>query len=165
MPHVVDHLSLNHPVEIKTVDPAGPDATTCLRAYFAELDDRSEAGFDPDAGISAEPHELTPPDGCFLIAYLGGEPAGCGGVKHHPGQPSEIKRMWVAASARGRGIGRHLLTELEAIAAQSGAPAARLETNRSLVEAIALYRSAGYVEVPAFNDEPFADHWFEKRLS
>jgi ribosomal protein S18 acetylase RimI-like enzyme len=155
---------LSQPIEIRTVDPAGPDAAACLRAYFAELDARSEAGFDPEAGISAEPQELTPPDGCFLITYLGGEPIGCGGVKHHPGEPSEIKRMWVAASARGRGVGRRLLSELEAIAAQSGAPAARLETNRSLVEAIALYRSAGYVEVPAFNDEPFADHWFEKQL-
>jgi GNAT superfamily N-acetyltransferase len=155
---------LSDPIEIRTVDPAGPDAATCLHAYFAELDGRSEAGFDPDAGISAEPHELTPPHGCFLIAYLGGEPAGCGGVKHHPGEPSEIKRMWVAAPARGQGIGRRLLSQLEANAVRSGAPAVRLETNRSLIEAIALYRSAGYVEVPAFNDEPFADHWFEKGL-
>jgi GNAT superfamily N-acetyltransferase len=160
----VDHLSLTGPIEIRTVDPASPDAAECLRAYFAELDRRSDTGFDPGAGISAEPHELTPPHGCFLIAYLDGEPTGCGAVKHHPGEPSEIKRMWVAASARGTGIGRRLLAELEADAVQSGAPAARLETNRALVEAIALYRSAGYVEVPAFNDEPFADHWFEKRL-
>ena len=72
--------------------------------------------------------------------------------------------MWVAPSARGLGLGRRLLVELEALAAESGAPAARLETNRSLVEAIALYRSAGCREVPAFNDEPFADHWFEKKL-
>jgi ribosomal protein S18 acetylase RimI-like enzyme len=164
MPPVVDRLSLTEPIEIRTVDPAGPDAAECLRAYFAELDQRSGTGFDPGAGISAEPHELTPPHGCFLIAYLGAEPAGCGAVKHHPGEPSEIKRMWVAASARGGGIGRRLLTELEADAVRSGAPAARLETNRALLEAIALYRSAGYIEVPAFNDEPFADHWFEKNL-
>jgi ribosomal protein S18 acetylase RimI-like enzyme len=72
--------------------------------------------------------------------------------------------MWVAESARGLGIGRRLLTELEARAARSGASTARLESNRALVEAIAMYRSAGYVEVPAFNDEPFAHHWFQKRL-
>jgi ribosomal protein S18 acetylase RimI-like enzyme len=72
--------------------------------------------------------------------------------------------MWVAESARGLGIGRRLLAELEGRALRSGAVTARLETNRSLVEAIAMYRSAGYVEVPAFNDEPFAHHWFEKRL-
>jgi ribosomal protein S18 acetylase RimI-like enzyme len=72
--------------------------------------------------------------------------------------------MWVAESARGLGIGRRLLTELEARAMLSGACTARLETNRALVEAIAMYRSAGYIEVPAFNDEPFAHHWFEKCL-
>ena len=73
--------------------------------------------------------------------------------------------MWVAESARGLGIGRRLLTELEASAVRSGASTARLETNRELVEAIAMYRSAGYIEVPAFNAEPFAHHWFEKRLT
>jgi ribosomal protein S18 acetylase RimI-like enzyme len=90
---------------------------------------------------------------------------GCGAVKHHPGAPSELKRMWVAESARGLGIGRRLLGELERRAVRSGATKARLETNRALVEAIAMYRSAGYLEVPAFNDEPFAHHWFEKRLA
>ncbi|HKH95078.1 MAG TPA: bifunctional helix-turn-helix transcriptional regulator/GNAT family N-acetyltransferase [Beijerinckiaceae bacterium] len=160
----VERLLTFAAIEIRPVDPADPDARQCFRAYFAELDNRSESGFDPAAGISAKPHELTPPAGCLLIAYLHSEPVGCGAVKHHAGAPSEIKRMWVSASARGLGIGRRLLTELEARAAESGASTARLETNRALVEAIALYRSAGYREVPAFNDEPFADHWFEKDL-
>jgi DNA-binding MarR family transcriptional regulator/GNAT superfamily N-acetyltransferase len=152
-------------IEIRRADPDAPDARSCVRAYFAELDRRSESGFDVAAGISAEPHEVTPPAGLFLVAYLRGEPVGCGAVKHHPGQPSEIKRMWVAESARGLGIARRVLAELEADAAASGATTLRLETNKSLREAIALYRSAGYVEVPAFNDEPFAHHWFEKRLA
>jgi DNA-binding MarR family transcriptional regulator len=160
----VERLLTHAAVEIRPVDPSHPDARQCLRAYFAELDGRSESGFDPDAGISAEPHELTPPAGCLLIAYLHAEPVGCGAVKHHPGEPSEIKRMWVSSSARGLGIGRRILGELEREAVRSGAQVASLETNRALVEAIALYRSAGYREVPAFNDEPFADHWFEKRL-
>jgi ribosomal protein S18 acetylase RimI-like enzyme len=72
--------------------------------------------------------------------------------------------VWVADSVRGLGIGRRLLVELERHASQRGARTVRLETNRNLTEAIALYRSAGYVEVPPFNDEPFAHHWFEKRL-
>jgi ribosomal protein S18 acetylase RimI-like enzyme len=152
-------------IEIRTVDPTDRDARRCVSAYFAELDRRSESGFDPDAGISAEPHELVAPAGAFLIAYVDGDAVGCGAVKHHPGAASELKRMWVARSARGLGIGRRLLSELEVQAVRSGAAVARLETNRALVEAIAMYRSAGYVEVPAFNDEPFAHHWFEKRLS
>jgi DNA-binding MarR family transcriptional regulator/GNAT superfamily N-acetyltransferase len=160
----VQRLLVTGTIEIRTVDPGDPDARRSIRAYFAELDRRSDSRFDPAAGISAEPHELVPPAGRFLIAYLRGEPVGCGAVKHHPGAPSEIKRMWVAESARGLGIARRLLDELERWAIRSGASAARLETNRALVEAIALYRSAGYVEVPPFNDEPFAHHWFEKQL-
>lgn len=160
----VERLLTFAAIEVRTVDPTGRDARRCIRAYFAELDRRSESGFDPSAGISAEPRELTPPAGEFLIAYLRSEPVGCGAVKHHSRAPSELKRMWVAESARGLGIGRRLLTELEARVVDSGASTARLETNRALVEAIAMYRSAGYVEVPAFNDEPFAHHWFEKHL-
>ncbi len=72
--------------------------------------------------------------------------------------------MWVAGSARGLGVGRRILTELEHRARRRGATVVRLETNRQLTEAIDLYRSAGYAEVPAFNDEPYAHHWFEKRL-
>jgi DNA-binding MarR family transcriptional regulator/GNAT superfamily N-acetyltransferase len=151
-------------VEIAPVDPTHPDARLCVAAYFAELDRRSDTGFDPQAGISAEPHELRPPAGAMLVAYLRSEPVGCGAVKHHPGAPSEIKRMWVAEHARGLGIAKRMLAELEALATGSGARAARLETNRALTEAIAMYRAAGYVEVPAFNDEPFAHHWFEKDL-
>jgi DNA-binding MarR family transcriptional regulator/GNAT superfamily N-acetyltransferase len=151
-------------VEIRPADPTHPDARLCIGEYFAELDRRSDSGFDPGAGISAEPHELRPPAGLLLVAYLRAEPVGCGAVKHHPGAPSEIKRMWVAEHARGLGIAKRLLAELEAQAVRSGARAARLETNRALTEAIAMYRAAGYVEVPAFNDEPFAQHWFEKDL-
>ena len=73
--------------------------------------------------------------------------------------------MWVAASARGLGVGRRILTELEHRARQRGITVIRLETNRRLTEAIGLYRSAGYAEVPAFSDEPYAHHWFEKHLT
>jgi ribosomal protein S18 acetylase RimI-like enzyme len=107
---------------------------------------------------------MTPPAGLFLVAYVHGKTVGCGGVKHHPGEPSEIKRMWVEESARGLGIARRVLARLEADAKASGANRARLETNGTLTEAINMYRSAGYEEVPAFNDEPFAHHWFEKAL-
>ena len=160
----VERLLTFSAVEIRAVDPRHPDARQCIRAYFAELDRRSESGFNPEDSIPAEPHQLTPPAGCFLIAYLRNEPVGCGGVKHHPGEPSELKRLWVSESARGLGIGRRLVDELEALASRSGASRIRLDTNRTLVEAITMYRSMGYEEIPAFNDEAFAHHWFEKRL-
>jgi DNA-binding MarR family transcriptional regulator/GNAT superfamily N-acetyltransferase len=151
-------------VEIRVADPAEPVAEHCLRAYFAELGRRFEAGFDPGLSISAGYDELRPPAGLFLVATLRAEPFGCGALKFHAGGPAELKRMWVADSVRGLGIGRRLLAELEHRAAAGGARVVRLETNKALTEAIALYRSSGYREVEAFNTEPYAHHWFEKRL-
>jgi DNA-binding MarR family transcriptional regulator/GNAT superfamily N-acetyltransferase len=150
---------------IRTVDPEHPDAKRCLRAYVAELNRRSDIPFDPAHGSTAEPHEVRPPAGAFLVAYLNGDAVGCGAVKHHPGGATDVKRMWVAESARGLGIGRRLLAALEQTARDGGATVVRLETSRVLVEAIALYRSVGYEEVAAFNHEPFAQHWFAKPLS
>jgi DNA-binding MarR family transcriptional regulator/GNAT superfamily N-acetyltransferase len=161
----VEHLLSATLVEIAVADPADPDARACLAAYFAELDHRFDAGFDPARTISASEAELRLPAGLLLIARLRGEPVGCGALKLHARAPAEIKRMWTAAAARGLGIGRRMLAELERHAAAHGARKVRLETNRSLVEAIALYRSAGYAEVPAFSREAYAHHWFEKRLA
>ena len=161
----VERLIATSLVELRQVDPAAPDAQRCLRAYVAELNRRApDRGFDPSTGSTAEPHEVRPPNGAFVVVYLRGEPIGCGAVKHHPGGVTDIKRMWVAESARGLGLGRRLLEHLEGIARERGSHEARLETGDVLGEAIALYESAGYAQVPPFNDEPFADRWFAKRL-
>jgi DNA-binding MarR family transcriptional regulator/GNAT superfamily N-acetyltransferase len=161
----VERLIAASLVEIRQVDPEGPDAQRCLRAYVAELNRRApDRGFDPTKGSTAAPHEVSWPNGAFVVVYLRGEPVGCGAVKHHPGDVSDIKRMWIAESARGLGLGRRLLEHLEGLACEHGSKEARLETGDVLGEAIALYRSAGYVEVPPFNDEPFADRWFSKPL-
>src|ERR1700728_2216449 len=151
-------------VRIAGCDPRRPDARFCLRSYFGELARRFDGGFDPARSISADDDELTPPAGLFLVATLHGEPVGCGALKFHHEAPAEIKRMWVAPAARGLGLGRRLLTELEAHAAATGVRILRLETNRALAEAISLYRTSGYREVGAFNEEPYAHHWFEKTL-
>jgi ribosomal protein S18 acetylase RimI-like enzyme len=100
----------------------------------------------------------------MILASLRTEPVGCGALKFHEREPTEIKRTWVAPAARGLGLGRRLLAELEARAAQSSSRVVRIETNETLTEAIAMYRSSGYTEVAPFNDEPYAHHWFEKRL-
>ena len=161
---VVERLLTAGLVEVTVEDPGTPAAQFCLRSYFAELDDRFDSGFEPALSISADADDLVEPHGLLLVARLRDEPIGCGALKLHGRAPVEIKRMWVAPSTRGLGLGRRLLTELERHARDRGACAARLETNRALTEAIALYRSAGYVEVSPFNDEPYADHWFEKML-
>jgi GNAT superfamily N-acetyltransferase len=73
--------------------------------------------------------------------------------------------MWVDRPHRGLGIGRRLLEALEARAAVLGHETVRLYTNRSLPEAIAMYRRHGYAEIPRYNEDPNATHWFEKRLA
>ena len=113
---------------------------------------------------SAHAHELVPPAGLLLVARLREEPVGCGAVKFHENAPGELKRMWVAPRARGLGLGRRLLEALEHAAREAGVAVLHLETNRTLIEAIQLYRDCGYQEVEAFNNEPYAHHWFEKRL-
>ncbi|MFE4591229.1 bifunctional helix-turn-helix transcriptional regulator/GNAT family N-acetyltransferase [Streptomyces laurentii] len=161
----VERLLTAATVTLDAVDPDHPDAQYCLRSYFAEIQERFEAGFDPARSLLPDAGELRPPRGLFLIARLHGEPVGCAGLKLPPGAPAEIKRMWVAPRTRGLGLGRRFLTELETRAAQQGRDVLRLDTNKALTAAIGLYHSSGFQEVAAFNDEPYAHHWFEKRIS
>jgi DNA-binding MarR family transcriptional regulator/GNAT superfamily N-acetyltransferase len=149
---------------ISVEDPDSPDARWCLEQYFAELDERFEKGFTAGKSIPADAGDLRPPRGAFLVARLDGRPVGCGAVKATEPGVGSIKRMWVSPEVRGTGVGRRLLLALEKEAGGLGMALVRLETNRSLLEAQALYRRNGYREVAAFNDDPYADHWFEKRI-
>ncbi|MBO0778012.1 MAG: bifunctional helix-turn-helix transcriptional regulator/GNAT family N-acetyltransferase [Ktedonobacteraceae bacterium] len=160
----VERLLIASMVQITVADPTGQDARWCFERYFAELGERFETGFDPTLSISAHAHELVPPDGLLLVARLREEPVGCGALKFHENAVGELKRMWVAPRARGLGLGRRLLLTLEHEAREAGITILHLETNRTLIEAIEMYRHAGYQEVEAFNNEPYAHHWFEKRL-
>ena len=148
-----------------TVEPPTSDAARfCLQSYFEELNRRFDAGFDPAVSVVADPAELTEPEGVLLVARLRGEPVGNGALRFHADW-AEIKRMWIADGVRGLGVGRRILAELEAHATRRGVRTIRLETNRNLREAIGLYRACGYEEIERFSPEPYAHHWFEKRLS
>src|SRR5262245_61871701 len=160
----VERLLRASMVSFSVESPRSADARWCLAQYFKELDARFDGGFTPELSISADAHELSPPAGLFLVARLQGQPVGCGALKFHGKAPAEVKRMWLARTVRGLGLGARMLAALEQRARKAGARILQLETNRALTEAIALYRQAGYVEVPRFNDEPYAHHWFEKRL-
>jgi GNAT superfamily N-acetyltransferase/DNA-binding MarR family transcriptional regulator len=160
----VERLLVASAVQVIACDPRHPDARACLQAYFSELSGRFDGGFDPARSISADDAELTLPAGLLLVATLHGEPVGCGALKFHGDEPAELKRMWVSPARRGLGLGRRLLADLETHAAAHGVRTLRLETNHALDEAIGLYRDSGYREVPAFNDEPYAHHWFEKTI-
>jgi GNAT superfamily N-acetyltransferase len=160
----VERLLSASAIEVRVEPPDSADARWCLGQYFRDLARRFDTGFDPARSNPAADQDMTPPAGYFLVARIDGAVAGCGALKRLNATTAEIKRMWTAPEMRGRGVARKVLETLEAIARESGVHTLRLETNRSLTEAQALYRQQGYQEVAAFNDEPYAHHWFEKRL-
>jgi GNAT superfamily N-acetyltransferase len=144
--------------------PRSADAQACLSAYYAELAARFEAGFDMQAAHGEPLDSLAPPLGWFLVARLDGEAVGCAGMRRLDDRIGELKRMWIAPAARGRGVARALLDHVEDLAHSAGFTRIRLDTNKALIEAHALYRSAGYAEIAAYNDNPYAHLWFEKRV-
>lgn len=151
-------------IAIRDEDATSSVAESVLRRYYEELDARFPGGFDVARTVAAPAEELRAPHGAFLVVWLGGEAVACGAVRKLAPTVGEIKRMWVDPRARGRGIARRLLAALEMRAAALGCSAVRLDTAASLDEALGLYRSSGYVEIPAYNDNRYAAHWFEKRL-
>jgi DNA-binding MarR family transcriptional regulator/GNAT superfamily N-acetyltransferase len=159
----VERLMRAAAVTIEPADPASVDARACIDAYLHELEQRFDSGFDPARSVSANPDELVPPAGLFLLAHLDGRPVGCGGLKAKGRKQGELKRMWVAPDARGLGIAQRLLEALEQNAVRMGLDTLQLDTNRALKEAHALYVRNGYREISRYNDNPYADHWFEKR--
>ena len=160
----VERLLRAGAVELPLEAADSPAAQSCLEQYFKELAERFEVGFDPARSNSASVAEMTPPAGFFMVAWLDGQPAGCGALKVSDALTGEIKRMWTSQSSRGLGIARKVLRSLEEKAREVGLARLHLETNRTLTEAQALYRREGYEEVAPFNSEPYAQHWFEKRL-
>lgn len=146
------------------VEPADTATSRELQQrFFAEIASRYP-GWGPDRSPSAEPAELGPPRGAWVVAYLDGRAVGCGGLKAVDDEVAEIRRVFLDGSARGRGIGRQLLRAVEAQARRLGYRRARLTTGNRQPEALALFRAAGYREVPAFNSDAFASFWMEKAL-
>ena len=148
-----------------TIEPADSgDANWCLRQYQEELARRFEEGFDPSTGNSLDPAEVTPPKGWFVVARLEGRPVGCGALKRLDHATGEIKRVWVADDLRGARLASRIMDRLEQVAAEAGFSRVLLDTNRALTEARSMYLKRGYGEIAPYNDNPYADHWFEKAL-
>lgn len=151
-----------------TIDPADPEsdeARTCLAAYYAELSRRFGVHFDPAASGDPEADALRPPRGAFLIAHCDGLAVACGALKGDGTATGEVKRVWVRDTARGLGLATRIMDALESRARALGMDRLQLDTNATLTEALALYRRLGWAEVPAYNANPYAQHWFEKRLT
>jgi DNA-binding MarR family transcriptional regulator len=151
-------------VAIGEESPRSVDGRWCRQQYFAELARRFDGGFDTATGDPSDSADLLPPSGSFVVARFDGEPVGCGGLKTLDAGTGEIKRVWTAASARGIGVAGRIMRWLEERAREMAFSVVRLDTNRSLTEAQALYRKLGYREIGRYNDNPYAHHFFEKRL-
>ena len=150
-------------MDVRVVSPASDSARRLMSDYLDELAVR-QASFDRARYVDAAPAEFEPPAGVLLVAYDGERPVACGGVRVIGPRVAEIKRMYVAPSARGRGLGRTLLGALENAAVDLGCDRARLDTAASFTEAVALYRSAGYTDIADYNGNPHASVWMERRL-
>jgi DNA-binding MarR family transcriptional regulator/predicted GNAT family N-acyltransferase len=151
-------------VTIAEESPRSADGRWCREQYFAELAQRFDGGFDIATGDPSDSADLLPPSGSFVVARLEGEPVGCGGLKTLDAGTGEIKRVWTTRSARGIGVAGRIMQWLEQRAREMGFSVVRLDTNKSLTEAQALYRKLGYREIGRYNDNPYASHFFEKRL-
>jgi GNAT superfamily N-acetyltransferase len=150
-------------VVIEPADARSAEVTRMVASYLAEIQD----GFGHDVSRAAPTSEadFTPPHGQFLVVRdRDGTAIGCCGVRLLDPDTAEVKRMWLHPSTRGRGIGKALLAAVEAAAVELGADRAVLDTNAALTTAISLYRGAGWVDVPPYNDNDQATHWFAKDL-
>ncbi len=140
-----------------------PEVMVLFDAFIREAD--GPLGIDLEAEIAAgPPAELAGPHGVLLVVRVDGEPAGLGGIRHLDTEVAEVKTMYLSPTHRGQGLARRLLAELEEIARDRGCRAVRLDTSDYLTGALALYRGAGYREIPPYNDNPKANLWFERQL-
>jgi drug/metabolite transporter (DMT)-like permease/GNAT superfamily N-acetyltransferase len=149
--------------DVRVLATSEPAAAALLNSYAQEIEERFVNR--PACRVDTVATEYAAPGGTFLVAYEEGQPVACAGVRALPDGAGEIKRMYVVPEARGRGVGRRLLERLEDEAGALGYRKLRLDTASQLKEAQELYRSAGYCEIPDYNGNVAASHWFEKELA
>lgn len=151
-------------VRLDEMDPRCEEARYCLGEYYAELGRRFKQGFDVSRSRDPDAKDMRRPRGSFIVAMSDALPIGCVGLKGTDHGYAEIKRLWVAPAARGLRLGRRLMDAAESCARELGITLLRLDTNSALAEAGQLYRRTGWREIPRFNDDPYPDLFFEKRL-
>ncbi|MFR9673490.1 GNAT family N-acetyltransferase [Streptomyces sp. TR06-5] len=155
---------------VDAVPSTHPDARALLPGYVEDLSrryyGRPVTERELEEALAAHlREELTPPDGAVLLARdQDGRARGSTGVRLLAPGVAELKRVYVTEEGRGRGCGGRLLAAAEDWAREHGASLLRLDTRSDLVEARALYARHGFAEVEPYNDNPYAQHWYEKRL-
>ncbi|WP_093801044.1 GNAT family N-acetyltransferase [Streptomyces sp. Wb2n-11] len=145
------------------------EATALRRAYYDEVASRywgrPATAREVDEGLAGDGVErLTAPTGEFVVGRYDGAAAACAGLRVMDPDTAELTRVYVRPAFRGTGGGALLLGAIETAARGFGVKRVRLDTRDDLVEARALYTRHGYAEVPAFNNGPYAEHWFAKSL-
>jgi GNAT superfamily N-acetyltransferase len=150
-------------IRFERCDPEQPPASELLFELRVELND-VYASFSRLDNPALLPDELRPPHGSYLVGYEGDAVLTGGGLRRLADGVAEIKRMFVRPGARSRGVARALLAALEGEARALGYERVRLDTGPKQEHGLALYRSAGYVDVPSYNENPFACFWGEKVL-
>jgi GNAT superfamily N-acetyltransferase len=150
---------------IRPAPPTGAASQRLFREYMDLARSRLGDGFVPTEEIFATEDAFDGPGAAWLVVYEGERAVACGGLRPLAPGVGEIKRMFVTARERGRGHGRALLAELEALARAAGCERVRLYTTEVLVEARALYRDAGYRPVGVASYDGRIDLWLEKRLT
>lgn len=156
-------MSAREHVDLR-IEPADSGTSAALQSAFFEDIATRYPGWQPTSSQNVEVHALAPPRGVWLVAYLDDRAVGCGGLQALDSETAEIRRIFLDGPARGRGIGRSLLGELEAHARRIGYRRIRLTTGDDQPEALGLFVSAGYREIPRFTDGAFTRHWMEKAL-
>ncbi|MGW0550267.1 GNAT family N-acetyltransferase [Streptomyces altiplanensis] len=146
-----------------------PEATALRRDYYDEVASRywgrPATAREVDEGLTGDGVErLTAPTGEFVVGRYDGAAAACAGLRVMDPDTAELTRVYVRPAFRGTGGGALLLDAIETAARGFGVKRVRLDTRNDLVEARALYTRHGYAEVPAFNNGPYAEHWFAKSL-
>ena len=150
-------------ITLEVVDARSEDAQRSMAAYFAELDTLFPTGFDPGDALTADVAAYDTPHGAFVVAYTTDRrPAGCGALWTMEPGVGEIKRMWVDPEWRGVGLAGRILVDLEDRSRAAGHTRTVLDTNAVLHDAIAMYERSGYRAIDRYNDNPYAQRWFEK---
>ncbi len=152
-------------LELRHESPADTPSRALWDEYMALIAARLGDQFEPTEAIFASAAAFDGPGTAWLVGYEDGEAVCCGGLRPLGEGRCEIKRMFVTGSARGRGHGKRLLAELEALAAAGGCTLVRILTTSVLLEARALYQDAGYRVVETLHDDAGrSDFWLEKAL-
>lgn len=161
---LITHILNRDQMRFILIDPRDPKAQIALQSYYRELGERLNQGFDVSLSADPEACAMIAPRGAFFIIENDGAILGCGGLKGTDKGYAEIKRVWITPSARGFGLAKEMMEQLEAKARELGIQKLRLDSNSALHEAITLYRKSGWTEIDRFNDDPYPDHFFEKPL-